>query len=329
MWADGDPAWNDAVAVVDARVLRRSWRVAAHLVREARRRRVLILLGAVPARLLYRDLVAALVVRWTVPRCHLLITDATWEVGSAALARRLPALAALVPWFARTAVTALDSPRTHYAVLSTDEQRAFARTWGVERARVHVTPFSHTLWDPADQVPTGDGGYLFAGGDSLRDYDLLEAAVAGLRADVRVAAAWRPADPSSRVLAATVSPREFTDLLRGCRACVVPLRVAARSAGQQTFLSAMLLGKPVVVTDAPGVRDHVEDGVTGVVVPPEPGALRAALEDVLDPAHAQRYAAMGAAARASVLARYTPEHYRRSLLDLAATIAAGPRAPGR
>jgi glycosyltransferase involved in cell wall biosynthesis len=325
MWDDGDEAWHRSVIVVDARALKRSWRVVVGLVAQAPRRDALILHGAVPARLLYRDLVAAVIVRWTSRRCRLLITDATWSVGSATLERLVPPLRRLVPWVARTAVRLLDSERTHYAVLSTDEQRSFAGTWGVDPARVHFTPFFHTLHDPADQEPSGDGGYLFSGGNSLRDYELLEAAAEGLSAPVRVAAAWRPARPHPGLIATTVDHRGFVELLRGCTACVVPLQPAERSAGQQTYLNAMLLGKPVIVTDAPGVRDHVEHGVTGVVVPPDPAALRRAMEHVLDPAHAAHYAAMGAAARADVLARFTPALYWRSLLDLAAAITAPAR----
>ncbi len=321
IWADHDEDWDRAVHVVDARALGSSWRVVRGLVREARRREVLILHGAVPARLLYRDLLAALVVRWTVPRCHLLITDATWAVGSAALARRLPALARVLPALARAAVGLLDGERTHYAVLSSDEQRTFVATWGVDPARVHFTPFPHTLYDPQEQEPLGDLGYLFSGGNSMRDYPLLEAAAAGMAGQVRVAAAWRPERPAPGLTAASVTRAEFTALLRGCRACVVPLQRSERSAGQQTYLNAMLLAKPVIVTEAPGVRDHVEDGVTGVVVAADPAALRRAMEHVLDPGNRERYRLMGEAARAAVLSRHTPAHYRRSLLELAARIS--------
>ncbi len=60
---------------------------------------------------------------------------------------------------------------------------------------------------------------------------------------------------------------------------------------------AMAHGRAVVVTDAGGLADAVEDEVDGLVVPPrDPAALRAALERLLgDPALRQR---LGAAARA-------------------------------
>jgi glycosyltransferase involved in cell wall biosynthesis len=59
---------------------------------------------------------------------------------------------------------------------------------------------------------------------------------------------------------------------------------------------AMAYGRPVVATAVGGLRDAVEDGVTGLLVPPgDFGALRAALERLLGDAEAR--ARLGAAAR--------------------------------
>ena len=46
---------------------------------------------------------------------------------------------------------------------------------------------------------------------------------------------------------------------------------------------AMAYGRPVVATAVGGLVEAVEDGVTGLVVPPcDPGALRAAVERLLE-----------------------------------------------
>ncbi len=64
----------------------------------------------------------------------------------------------------------------------------------------------------------------------------------------------------------------------------------------QVAVEAMLSGLPVVASDVGGLRDVVENGVTGRLVPPgEPGALADALDDLLaDPGARQ---SMGTAAR--------------------------------
>src|SRR5581483_11023465 len=64
-----------------------------------------------------------------------------------------------------------------------------------------------------------------------------------------------------------------------------------------TAREAMAWGRPVVATAVGGLRDAVEDGVTGLLVPPrDVGALRAALERLLDDAELR--GRLGAAARA-------------------------------
>jgi glycosyltransferase involved in cell wall biosynthesis len=67
---------------------------------------------------------------------------------------------------------------------------------------------------------------------------------------------------------------------------------------------AMAYGRPVVATAVGGLLDAVDDGVTGVLVPPrDPVALRAAIERLLeDPALCLR---LGAAARARAKAEFS------------------------
>ncbi|MDP9407558.1 MAG: hypothetical protein M3P95_06770 [Actinomycetota bacterium] len=84
-------------------------------------------------------------------------------------------------------------------MLTEVERARFPRTWGVRRAAVVVTPFCHHVFDHDGEVPERD--YVFAGGDSLRDYDLLVEAARGLPA--RVAVATRtplPAAPKPTVV---------------------------------------------------------------------------------------------------------------------------------
>jgi glycosyltransferase involved in cell wall biosynthesis len=76
---------------------------------------------------------------------------------------------------------------------------------------------------------------------------------------------------------------------------------------------AMAHGRPVVATAVGGLVDAVEDGVTGLLVPPgDPRALRAALERLLaDPALRQR---MGAAARERARAAFGRDAQADALL---------------
>lgn len=273
-----------------------------------------ILLGSVTRRHRYRDLVFAGLLRLgTAPerRPRVLITDATWKPESASLAR----LTGLPPsWFglpARAVVRLIDGPHVRYAVLSTEENETFARTWGVDADRVVFTPFPSTI-EPT--TPTTRGDYLFAGGNSLRDYALLQEALRGTDVPCRVASTWQPSDQQGPIEAGPVPHDDFVTLLAGCRASVVPLQRTVRSAGQQSYLNAMMLAKPVVVTEAPGVRDYIIDGETGVIVPPDPVAMREAILHVMDPANEAHYAEMGRRAREWVTRNATQSRYMDDIL---------------
>ena len=80
------------------------------------------------------------------------------------------------------------------------------------------------------------------------------------------------------------------------------------------LLEAMACGTPVICTRAGGMPEIITEGQTGFVVEPSSGpAIAAALGPLLDdPARA---AAMGVAARADVLARFTWDAVARRCLD--------------
>jgi glycosyltransferase involved in cell wall biosynthesis len=64
----------------------------------------------------------------------------------------------------------------------------------------------------------------------------------------------------------------------------------------QVAVEAMLVGRAVVASDVGGLRDVVQHGVTGLLVPPgDPGALAAALDSLLDDPQTRRR--MGEAGR--------------------------------
>jgi len=144
--------------------------------------------------------------------------------------------------------------------------------------------------------------------------------IIGAEADPAEAAALKilAAAPalSGRVLLAGRRPnaRRFAAIFD---VCVVP------SLRQESFgllaLDAMLAARPVVVSRVGGLPEVVEDGVTGIHVPPgEPAALAAALERLIaDPALAQR---LGAAGRRRAAALFSAERmaseYRKVLLGV-------------
>ncbi|MBM4428730.1 MAG: glycosyltransferase family 4 protein [Chloroflexi bacterium] len=76
----------------------------------------------------------------------------------------------------------------------------------------------------------------------------------------------------------------------------------------RVLIEAMAAGKPVVATDAGGVREIVQDGVQGLLVPPgDAAALGRAIIEVLT--RPEQAAAMGRAGQARVKERFNIQQY--------------------
>ena len=97
------------------------------------------------------------------------------------------------------------------------------------------------------------------------------------------------------------------------------------------LIEAMATGLPTVSADCDGVLDIVEEGITGLMVPPRDGErLAVAMARLLDDAGLR--ARMGAAGRARVLAHFTAERMAQDLERLYADAVArrgGPVSGGR
>jgi glycosyltransferase involved in cell wall biosynthesis len=192
----------------------------------------------------------------------------------------------------------------------------YAHHFGIPRAKMTAHRFHHTLQGYDYAVSTGD--YIFSGGDSMRDYATLFRAVEGLKMPVVIATRLKIESSIKvppNVTIKPVSNAEFRRLLAGARLVVVPLRMdRIRTSGQQSYLNAMALGKPVIVTDIEDAPFHIEHRRTGLLTPSgHVPALREAMGECLDSPGLTR--SMGAAARDFALP-LDQEHTWASILRL-------------
>lgn len=202
----------------------------------------------------------------------------------------------------------------HVTVPSTWEAAYYGKALGLAAGQVSVCHLG--AYDLRAELPAGGaaaGGaaatpYLFSGGRTDRDYRTLLEAVAG--SGVRTVIAARPYALRGLRLPAEVEVNDLLSIkayvvaLAQAQAAVVPLAQVNHAAGLSLVLDAMALGRPVICSDIPAVRDYIADGVTGVLAPPgDAAALRDAIAAVAgDRAYAE---ALGRAARARYEEQFT------------------------
>ncbi len=224
----------------------------------------------------------------------------------------------------------------------------FVRRLGVEAARIHVIPnavdpemFSPPAAPPPDEPPFR-AIYLgtlspWQGLGALLEALALRRGTSGVEVHVvgplkgPWARALRAHARALRVhhalqLSGPVAQPDVAPILRTAHVCVAPLAEDARNTLQGCcpikLLEYMAAGRPILATRLPVVEEILEHGVTAHLV--QPGSA-AALADGLRwmLAHPVEREALGARARDAVLARWTPEHFRRRLARALAPAAAG------
>ncbi len=220
-----------------------------------------------------------------------------------------------------------------FLVYSSWQQRFIQDRWHLPAERVVFTPFMvDSSFFKADAVQTPElpelrelsRPIICAVGLEFRDYPTLLDAVEGLDVRVIIAAAspWSKRTDSTRgrkipdnVLVRKFTQYQLRDVYRSSEFLVMPLYDVEFQAGVTAILEAMAMSKAVVCTRTRGQTDVVEEGVTGLYVPPgDATALRAVISRLLaDPDQADR---MGAAGRRAVDQRMSLEHYVNRLASL-------------
>jgi glycosyltransferase involved in cell wall biosynthesis len=154
-----------------------------------------------------------------------------------------------------------------------------------------------------------------------RDWSTLLKAFEGLRSDAKLRIIGVPeqgelnlsSNLNSRVECRPYVPiRELKEEMARAKFVVIPLPYFKYSLGQMTLLQSMSMRKAVIVTDAPGVADYVENGSNALSFRPgDASDLKTKMEMLLrDPELADRLAAN---ARRSVVTSFNEERLAHGL----------------
>jgi len=298
------PPYNPFVDYGIADQIRIFWRV----LRAAKREKALLLFSS---RGRFKpELLAIAVIGFLPKRCRpiIVLNGDMWEPDGG--------LRGIVERFI---VRLADRAIARYAVYSSAELIVFPQTWGVNPDKMRFTPYYSTVMEEDTSSATKEAGdYIFAGGNRFRDYGPLVEAARRMPERTFVMATRRLDGITGlppNILSGEVPPQEFARLLKAAAVVVVPMRQGLhRSTGHQTYLNAMKLKKPTIVNDVYGVRDHVRDHETGLIVDGSAYGYVQALRWVLDPANKEKVRQMCEYAARDVSDHFSPETHARHLL---------------
>lgn len=202
-------------------------------------------------------------------------------------------------------------------VFATLQVQEYSRLFRVPHDRFVFLPFHATLYNTSYQ--TRDGNYIFAGGDTNRDYVTLLKAVSDLPYRVVIAAFEKDhfrgvvIPPNVEIVSGSAS--YFFGLMAAAGVVVVPMRGSAiQFGGFQTWVNAMTMGKATVVADT-CAADYIVHGLNGMIVAPgDASALRRTLQELMTSPGLRRQ--LGDNARATAAA-FAPERFFERVFALA------------
>lgn len=200
------------------------------------------------------------------------------------------------------------------------EMASFAGQYGVSLDKFRFLPYCTQAQDLREQA--SDGGYVFSAGRNARDWPTLLQAVGGLPYPVHILTQKKFESLPGNCTARLATHAEYFDELAHCSCVAValepePLRVT----GMITFVTALAMGKPVVLAGPQAGSDYILQGQTGFCLDyGDAAGMRASIELLMGDAELR--ARMGRAAREHARREFSLAAHQARILDLLREAAA-------
>lgn len=195
-------------------------------------------------------------------------------------------------FFQKMIIRLADPSIQRYVVHSFGEEKIFPQLWGVSSKKVRVCIYNYTFTE--EEINAGvitSKGYIFAGGNPSRNYDLLMEIARKLPHRKFIIATRTLSgrkDIPVNVKVVQASHSEFVHLMREADMVITPLlQGRTKSSGQQTYLNAMRMGKVSIVNgqDVHGVTDYIQNYVNGIITDGTSQGFSEAIEWMYDPSN--------------------------------------------
>jgi glycosyltransferase involved in cell wall biosynthesis len=165
------------------------------------------------------------------------------------------------------------------------------RYYGIAPKKFRYVPFKINQYELIQQQTPTDGGYIFCGGKTRRDFDTFFEAVRDLPYPVKVVTTSNDdiaphgsrldetaAPPNVEIVRLDGAPRPFIEYMAGARLVVMPIKPEICGAGIGVYLMAMALKKCVILSAGPGAEDVLTENQAIIVPAQDSVALREAIK---------------------------------------------------
>lgn len=194
-----------------------------------------------------------------------------------------------------------------FAVIRRGDIATLSTRYGVAES---ACTFIHFPVGMTSLPPTRPGEYVYSAGWAHRDWPTLLAALSksSLSGIVAPGRAVLESVPSAVRIIDMPSPAEGRVMAGGSMCVVISMEDTHLPAGPLVLLDAMAMGKPIVASDVNGVRDYIDPGETGILVPPkDPEALARALSTVAE--SPQLRTLLGVNAQRAAATQFSPSRF--------------------
>lgn len=190
----------------------------------------------------------------------------------------------------KASITKILLKKVHRFLLYYKDTTGLQETYSIAAEKFRYVPFKINRIDLVREAAPTDGGYIFCGGKTRRDFATLFEAVRGTdlpvkvvttdNSDIREHGSYldRSNVPANvEVVISDGSAETFIRHMAAARLVAMPIIPDICGAGIGVYIMAMALGKCVVISDIPGTSDTVPADTLLVVPARDPVALREAL----------------------------------------------------
>lgn len=170
-------------------------------------------------------------------------------------------------------------------VLSESEKKYYSELLGISEDKFFCTRIGVTDVSKKVTIKNDSEKYYLSVGRSNRDYAFLrENWKKEYGKLVIICDSYDQPEKDGIVCLRNCYGADYMDMVANCYADIVSLDDPNISSGSLSFLQAMMLSKPTIVTENKTVHDYIVNGENGFVIPKEASALDNAIKKLDDPA---------------------------------------------